>query len=209
MIAHTFSLLQSVYPDFPALFTLRSKAESPLYPVLCSREVLGATSYFVLADMLDAYDPHRRAEGHGTIERREPGFLDSLQEELGERRYRPGPVLRVMKGPFDYPRRHLTFVKDRIVHTALMLVIENALSGACPECNEKMDILEALRTTVHRGSRDFNAFAFEECGAANSYQTLLRLVVAHVHDDEVRRLLKLFMKAPVVEVWSCEWRDTG
>lgn len=75
MIAHTFSLLQSVYPDFPALFTLRSKAESPLYPVLCSREVLGATSYFVLADMLDAYDPHRRAEGHGTIERASPAFL--------------------------------------------------------------------------------------------------------------------------------------
>lgn len=202
--APMFSLLQSVYPNIWSAFTFRSKAEPPLYPLLCSREVLGAASYFVLADMLADCSPRPQA---AAVERREPAFLGSLQEELQDRCYRPGPVARVMKGPFDHPRRHLTFVKDRIVHTALLLILESALGEVCPECPEKMNTLAALCTTVRRGSHDFEAFDLggRDARRGVSCQTLFRLVVAHVHDDDIRCLLKLFLKAPVVEVRECEW----
>lgn len=208
MIVPTLPLLRSVCPGFVAAFAPKAEAELPLYPVLCSREVLGAASYFVLADLLEECDPRpRTAAGH----RREPAFIGSLQEELEKRRYRPGTVSRLIRGPFDHPRRLLSFVKDRIVHTALLLVLEAALVEACPEGREKADALVALRVTVRRGSRDFEAFDLDGRDARDgvSYQTLLRLVVAHVHDDDVRHLLRLFLKAPVVDVRDCDWRDTA
>ncbi|OAM91044.1 hypothetical protein OH491_04310 [Termitidicoccus mucosus] len=203
MIANMPSLLRSLCLDFVDAFASRPKVVLPLYPILCRREVLGAASYFVLADMLADSDPEPRAPAH-----REPAFVVTLKEELESRRYRPGPVSWIIQDRMHRPCRLLS-VKDRIVHTALLLVLEAALAEACSEENpEHARTLAALRRTVRNGSYDFGAFDIEDGDGQMraSFPTLLRLVVAHVHDDDVLRLLRLFLKAPVVDVRECDWR---
>ncbi|AHF94139.1 hypothetical protein OPIT5_06335 [Opitutaceae bacterium TAV5] len=207
MIANTLPLLRSVCPDSVAAFAPKSKAGPPLYPILCSREVLGAASYFVLAAMLADCKPRPRESSA-----REGTFIDTLQHELESRRYRLGTVSRFIKSQLHRPRLML-FLKDRVVHTALFLVLDAVLSEVCSE-NDPVHVrtLAAVRATVRSGSYGFDAFDIEGRGGMmnrGSYQTLLRLVAIHVHDDDLLRLLKLFLKAPVVDVWGRDRRAAG
>lgn len=195
MITTTLPSLRPVCPGSSAIVP-GAKAGASLYPVLCSREVLGAASHLVLAGMAGDGEPR----GEGVL-------IETLQEELESRSYRPGPVVRLIG-----ERRRLLSAKDRVVHTALLLVLDAVLAGVGADDDPgQVRTLAALRRTVRKGSDGFENFDIEaggdgECG---SYLDLLRLVVSHVRDDDVLRLLKCFLRAPVVDAWEREERAAG
>jgi len=167
-----------------------------LYEILASPAMLTAASYLVALGA--------KAERSSGVLTGGWSELASLQADLQGKRYRPGRIVRILKGQAGRPQRILQ-IRDRIVHTSLLLVLEPVLSDACfhqAGDSETVRALEALRLTAGRGSGDLDAFDLEEGGRHGGvvYLEFLRVVACRVHDDALLGLIKLFLKAPVMEV---------
>jgi retron-type reverse transcriptase len=94
-----------------------------LYGDVCRREVLETALAAVVRKAGAA-----GVDGIGTeaVKAAKDTFLDTLQAELREKRYRPSPVKRVWIPKADGKQRPLGVptVKDRIVQAALLLVLQ-------------------------------------------------------------------------------------
>lgn len=146
--------------------TLNRKAkENPrwrawsLYGELCRREVLGTALTSVL----------RKAGAAGVdgittaaVKTNATAFLDGLQAELKSRTYRPSPVLRVWIPKPDGKRRPLGIptVKDRVVQTALVLLLQPIFEADFNEYSCGYETASVANSTARRSS----AAALRPCG---------------------------------------------
>lgn len=176
-----------------------------LYADLCRRDVLETALESVLRN---AGAPGMDGVTTEAVKANAVVFLDRLQTQLREKRYRPAPVLRVWIPKPDGKQRPLGVptVTDRVVQAALRVLLEpifevdfhEASYGYRPKRNAHQAI-DAITLALMQGKTEVIDADLSGYFDTIDHAQLLRLVARRVSDGSILRLVKLFLKAPIVE----------
>lgn len=176
-----------------------------LYADLCRRDVLEAALKAVLSNAGAA-----GVDGITTDEVKASAttFLDGLQTQLREKSYRPSPVLRVWIPKADGKRRPLGIptVTDRVVQAALRVLLEPIFEADFHEDSygyrprrSAHQAIDAITKALMQGKTEVIDADLSGYFDTIDHAALLRLVARRVSDGSILRLVKLCLKAPIVE----------
>ena len=176
-----------------------------LYGDLCRRDVLEVAMKVVVGNGGAAgIDGITTEEVKANAEE----FLNALQARLKDRRYKPGPVKRVWIPKADGKQRPLGVpnVIDRIVQMALLILLQPIFEADFDEGSfgyrpgrKAHQALDAIREQLRHGRTEVVDADLSGYFDTIDHAGLLRLVARRVSDGSILRLVKLFLKAPIVE----------
>ena len=145
--------------------------------------------------------------GSGGIE----GFLDEIQESLKARTYRPAAVKRGWIPKPDGRKRPLGIptIRDRVVQTAVLLIIEPIFEADFMECSygfrpsrSAHDALEEVRKHLKWGLKSVYDADLKGYFDSIPHDKLMKCLRMRIVDRSVLKLIRMWLEAPVVD-------DTG
>jgi RNA-directed DNA polymerase len=187
-----------------------------LYGELYRRDVLSDALDQVIANGgvpgVDGYEVETLAKDPAVRE----AWLLALVEELRTKRYRPSPVLRVYiwKDQAKTKRRALGIptVKDRVVQSAAAIVLQpiweadfHDHSYAYRPKRRTQQAMDKVKEALLNGKVEVVDADLSSYFDLIPHRQLLRQVAKRVSDGSVLRLIKAWLRAPIVE----EDRTTG
>ena len=143
---------------------------------------------------------------------RQPGgtiqWVRELSEELRAKKYRTAPIKRAWIPKGDGKKRPLGIptVKDRVVQTALMLVLMpiyeadfHAHSYGYRPKRHAAQAMEAIKQELWKGKTEIVDADLSAYFDNIPHRALMRQLVKRIVDGSVLALIKQWLKAPVVE----------